>query len=113
MAEGAENAMHGRERKAQERRALRLKPHVTGPAPVVSGLAAAATIRESRANVAADIAKSKQRIAKLAADMRAENKQLADLLVIAEVVGVVQVDETRTPDITDAGVDESPVKLTA
>jgi hypothetical protein len=25
----------------------------------------------------------------------------------------VQVDETRTPDITDAGVDESPVKLTA
>jgi hypothetical protein len=76
---------------------------VTSPAPVVSGLAAAVTIRESRANVAADIAKSKARIAKLAADMRAENKQLA----------VVQVDETRTPDITDAGVDESPVKLSA
>jgi hypothetical protein len=87
---------------------------VTSPAPVVSGLAAAVTIRESRANVAADIAKSKARIAKLAADMRAENKQLADLLVIAEVVGVVQVDEQRAPDLIDAGVEEvSPIKLSA
>jgi hypothetical protein len=85
---------------------------VTSPAPVVSGLAAAATIRESRANVASDIAKSKARIAKLAADMRAETKQLADLLVIAEVVGVVQVEEQRLPDVIDAGVEEiSPLKI--
>ncbi|MBW7935546.1 MAG: hypothetical protein H3C62_18450, partial [Gemmatimonadaceae bacterium] len=50
------------------------------------------TIRAARATVAADITRSRRRIADLSAQLRAETQQLANLTAIAEVVGVTAVD---------------------
>jgi hypothetical protein len=81
---------------------------MTGPAPSVTGTAAAATVRDARVNVAADILKSRQRISKISAELRAETAQLSQLLAIAEVVGVTDVEVSRAPDVVDASVDPSP-----
>ncbi len=65
------------------------------------------TIRTARANVAGDIARSRRRISELSAQLRAESTQLANLLVIGEVVGVTDVASDRAPDLVDAGVESA------
>ena len=68
-------------------------------------LPAAETIRNSRAQVARDIVRSRARITELSATLRAEVGQLASLQLIAEVVGVTDVQVERQPDVIDAGVE--------
>ena len=68
-------------------------------------LPAAETIRASRAQVARDIVRSRARITDLSASLRAEVAQLSNLQLIAEVVGVTDVQIERVPDVIDAGVD--------
>ena len=78
---------------------------MTAPVSNPNGSTTAQTIRDARAGVANDIAKSRLRLAKLSADMRAETKQLSELIAIGEVVGVTDV-SAKTPDVIDASVIE-------
>lgn len=69
-------------------------------------IAPAESIRSSRATLARDMARSKARIGELTSLIRAEVSQLAKLQVMAEIVGITDVEvETRQPDVIDAGVD--------
>ena len=76
-------------------------------APATSGPTTAQTIRDSRRNVAGDIAQSRLRLASFALNLRTEAKQQADLMAIAAIVGITEVDVPTTADVTDANAKEA------
>ncbi|MEA3247224.1 MAG: hypothetical protein U9Q74_13815 [Gemmatimonadota bacterium] len=72
--------------------------------PRFSMAAGASTIRSARATVAEDLAKSRLKMRDLSAQLRGAATEHARLMVIADAVGVTEVDVGTSAGIIDAGV---------
>lgn len=62
------------------------------------------TIRDTRQNVAGDLAKSKTRIEELIASLKAEVRTFGDLLAMGAIAGITEVDLGSVADLIDPAV---------
>lgn len=84
---------------------------MSAPVAAVPPAAGASTIRSARATIAEDLAKSRRKMRDLSAQLRGVAAEHAMLLVIADAVGITEVDVGTAADVIDPGVSSDPPPL--